>query len=204
MNQSQRKKILPTLARSSPLIFLIILITNVFIYPSYESIYLLVSYIGVVFSNWVAKNAIAKPLYNLLNISDIPIIGLGNRPPGASSCGITLDNKPASSFGMPSGHSQIAWTIATYLIAKYIISNYYDNNNKNNNNIIWKTFNLLFILICAVYISYSRVYIEGCHTLQQVIIGGIIGIIGGLIIYKLEDKLKHKLKPIVISYLNKN
>ena len=50
--------------------------------------------------------------------------------------------------------------------------------------------------MCAVYISYSRVYIEGCHTLQQVTVGGFIGIIFGLLIAYFENdaiKLMSKL-----------
>ena len=188
MNKSLRQNLLPTLARNSPLIFLIILITNILLNPTYNSAYLFISYISVVLLNSIEKNAIAKPIYKALNISNMPILGLGGRPPGATGCDIQLDNKPSTSFGMPSGHSQIAWAVTTYLIAKYIISKSFSNLN------IWRICLLIFIIICAIYVSYSRVYIEGCHTLEQVIVGGLLGILCGYIVYKFENR--------VVNYLN--
>jgi hypothetical protein len=131
-----------------------------------------------------------KPLYNLFNKTKLPILGLGSRPSNASSCQFTLDNKYATSFGMPSGHSQIAWTLSTYIIAK-IITNW-KNSNKDNKAItgfgyIWLVLSCLLVLTGSLYISYSRVYIEGCHTLEQVTVGGLLGILCGFLIYYFED-----------------
>ena len=190
MISKNRKNLLSTLSRTSPLLFLIILLFNCILAPSYEAFYLFVIYILLVLSNWVIKHIIVKPLYNLFNKTKLPILGLGYRPSNASSCQFTLDNKYATSFGMPSGHSQVAWTLSTYIIAK-IITNW-KNSNKDNKTItgfgyIWLVLSCLLVLAAAVYISYSRVYIEGCHTLEQVTVGGLLGILCGFLIYYFED-----------------
>jgi membrane-associated phospholipid phosphatase len=99
---------------------------------------------------------------------------------------------------MPSGHSQIIWTVGIYIICKI-----FDKwKNKNNDEInleyleylyylnyldyIWLII-VCFIILSMVYVSYSRVYIEECHTLQQVIVGSVLGIISGFIIYYFEN-----------------
>ena len=184
-----RKNVIPTLSRISPIIFLIILIFNCILVPGYRSYYLFIIYIILILSNSIIKNIIAKPLYNLLNVKSLPILGIGARPNGASSCGFILDNKLGTSFGMPSGHSQIAWAIATYIIVKSYKTKKITFNNIFNNifNYIWLILSYLLILVCTIYISYSRVNIERCHTYEQVIVGGILGICCGLLIYYYED-----------------
>lgn len=197
MKFSKRDYLIPTIARTSPVIFLIILLANLLVNPGYNSIYLLLTYISVVLSNWVIKNAVVKPIYKVLDTKKLPIFGIGVRPSGATSCHFTLDDILSTSFGMPSGHSQIAWAVATYMISK-IISKWI-NYNKTNKVIevlgyIWVIISVFFILLCASYISYSRVYIEGCHTLQQVIVGGIIGIVCGYLIFRYEDNMVQTLQ----------
>lgn len=189
MNSVNRTNLLPTLSRTSPVLFLIILLFNCIIAPSYGAFYLFVIYVLVVLSNWVIKHLMVKPLYNIFNKTKLPILGIGARPSGAASCEFILDNKIAKSFGMPSGHSQVAWTAATYIIAR-IITNW-KNANKNNKVIttfgyIWLILSCLLVMAGALYISYSRVYIEGCHTIEQVTTGGLLGIICGFLIYYFE------------------
>lgn len=185
-----RNNLLPTLSRTSPVLFLIILLFNCIISPSYQSFYLFVIYVSVVLSNWIIKHLMVKPLYNLFNKTKLPLLGMGARPNGAASCEFILDKKVATSFGMPSGHSQIAWTVATYIISKIIIN--WKNTNKDNKAIstfgyIWLILSCLVVLTGAIYISYSRVYIEGCHTIQQVTVGGLLGILFGFLIYYFEN-----------------
>lgn len=199
MISENRNKLLATLARTSPVLFIIILFFNCILAPSYRAFYLFVLYIIVNLSNWIIKHIIVKPIYNLLNKTKLPILGLGTRPTGANSCQYILNNKFATSFGMPSGHSQIAWTVAAYIISK-IISNW-QNVNKNNKAIttfsyIWLTLSCLLVLACALYISYSRVYIEGCHTFEQVTVGGILGIICGFCVFYFEDDAISLLKKL--------
>ncbi len=187
---NKRQELYPTLARVSPVIIYIILILKCIIMPSPYAWYLFICYYLDKSSNWIMKNVIIKPLYKLLNTTSISILGKGTRPLHATSCTFTLDNNLSTSFGMPSGHSQTAWVIASYIICK-IINNFY-NNEKNNTTItilsyIWLILSCIIVLCVATYISYSRVYIEGCHTIQQVIVGGLIGVGFGFIIYYFEN-----------------
>jgi membrane-associated phospholipid phosphatase len=132
-------------------------------------------------ANFFAKNLVSRPLYNLFGKKELPILGRGERPEGANSCGLVLDNKLSTSFGMPSGHSQLAWTVAIYLLAKLISRTTMASGTKI----------LIAILIVgiATYISYSRIYIDSCHTTEQVIFGSLIGGFGGFLIYYFEDMI---------------
>ena len=196
MNNEKRNQLIPTIARTSPVLFIILLLINFIVSPSVNSFYLFIVYILVNLSNWFIKNAIVKPIYKLTGKTKLPILGIGARPYGASSCHFTLDGKPATTFGMPSGHSQLAWFISTYILCK-IISNWKNNDNDTRSNpketvitifsYLWLIASSIIILSIAFYISYSRVYIEGCHTKQQVILGGILGVACGFITYYFEN-----------------
>ena len=196
MNNEKRSQLIPTLSRTSPVLFIILLLINCIVSPSVNSFYLFIVYILVNLSNWFIKNAIVKPIYKLTGKAKLPILGIGARPYGASSCHFTLDGKPATTFGMPSGHSQLAWFISTYILCK-IISNWKNNDNDTRSNpketvitifsYLWLIASSIIILSIAFYISYSRVYIEGCHTKQQVILGGILGVACGFITYYFEN-----------------
>ena len=186
---NKRNELAPTLARISPVIFFILTIINCIINPSYNSFYLFISYCLILISNWSIKHLIVKQLYNYLGKKSLPILGIGSRPNKASGCKLLNDGILSYSYGMPSGHSQIAWAFTTYIICK-IIKNIY---KKDKNNKIVTIFDYswliscIIILLVALYISYSRVYIEGCHTIQQVGVGFIIGIVSGFIIYYFEN-----------------
>ena len=149
-----------TLARVSPAIFMVSAVMFFFLYPSRYSIHFLI-YLGIVqLSNKIFK-CIAKRAYGKRD--SLPILGRGKRPEGACGCGLLDDNKPSTTFGMPSGHSQIAWSVATYLILRYC-----DIPQS------------IFLINIATYISFSRVSI-GCHTKEQVIVGGLIGVASGIL-----------------------
>jgi membrane-associated phospholipid phosphatase len=112
-------------------------------------------------------NYINKILKNLFkNYSKID----GKRPKNAKNCGCFIDikniNKEATSYGMPSGHSENIFLLATLL----------QNETKN---IYIKI--LLYIMAC--YGGYLRIKF-GCHTRNQVIVGSLIGIIIGIICNK--------------------
>ena len=195
----KRSKLLPVLARISPIIYIILGLINCIVNPTYNAFYIFIIILALFPINWVLKHLIVLPLYNVLGKTTIPIIGLGKRPQGATSCNIILelDNKIATSFGMPSGHSQMAWTLGTYLICR-IINNWYnkeynkekEGKNKTESTVlgyIWLILSVLIILTIIIYISYSRVYIDGCHTIQQVIIGGLLGVGSGVLIWYYEN-----------------
>lgn len=100
---------------------------------------------------------------------ELPILGRGSRPEGAKHCGsfidIDSDGHP-SSFGMPSGHAQMALITAIFWTL-YLHNTYgWDAQNVLNMILIWT--------IC-ISVAYSRVYLK-CHTVEQVIVGGLLGI----------------------------
>ena len=83
------------------------------------------------------------------------------------------------------------------------IHNENENENENGNtrgiaayilNNIWMAISIVVILVVASYISYSRVYIEGCHTIQQVIIGGIVGVVLGFLAFYFENDIKRMMR----------
>ena len=198
MNTEKRYKLNPTLARYSPILYFYALLLYCIIQPSYSSLYLFISFNIIIISNILLKY-ISKSIYLLFNIETIPLLGIGKRPANATSCGTYLDGLLSTTYGMPSGHSQIAWSVAIYFILKMIKKWY--NNDKDNKPItilgyIWLILSCIFILGIATYISYSRVYIEGCHTIQQVIIGGILGSIMGFLVFFFENPVINLLSSI--------
>lgn len=146
-----------------------------------RDLYFIVYLVTSNFLNGFFKYQIAKPI---MGDKEYPILGKGTRPPGASHCGIWKDppNYKTKSYGMPSGHAQEATGFATYIIL--------DNLSKGGN--ILNITNIIVIFF-ALFIPYSRVYLN-CHTIQQVIIGGIIGIIMGMIGWHLRPTILNLIK----------
>ena len=131
---------------------------------------------------------ITKFIYeNIFKTKSLPILGRGIRPDGAKYCGsfISEDNLSgvSRSYGMPSGHSVIAFTIAMFW-SLYLM----DSQSVNN-----KWVSVVLLNICCVIMALSRVYL-GCHTIQQVIVGGLIGLLFGFAGYKIYGKISKQLK----------
>lgn len=147
--------------------------------------------ISAIFSN--ASNKMIKilieQLYKLSGKTTIPILGLGGRPKDAKNCSAFTDcetcNIRPTSFGMPSGHSQMGWFFFCYgtlFLAENVLKNLKDTKNKKTKSIIWFSIVTTLLFIMAVTLSYSRVHIK-CHTVQQVVLGGFIGIGFGILSY---------------------
>lgn len=131
--------------------------------------------------NHILKYNIAKPI---MGNKKYPILGTGTRPPGAVDCGLLrTDIKkkcPSKSYGMPSGHSQTTLLFSTYQILNLL-------KNRNSNLFLY-AINVFF----GVFIPWSRVYLK-VHTIQQAIIGSIIGSgLGYFFFY---------LKPVVMNLI---
>lgn len=98
----------------------------------------------------------------------------GPRPKGAKNCGCYIDlnniNKLSISHGMPSGHTQNIFFLTTFLTLYFK-----------------STFKTLLLGIIAFYGGYLRIKF-GCHTIKQVIIGGLFGILLASISYFLLKK----------------
>ncbi len=143
-----------------------------------------------------SANLIIKHLFKLLyqysRKKSLPILGIGERPPGAyTNPKIGFLDKfsfEAKLFGMPSGHSQNAWFFCAFGIFYLIDKVYYTDKDKYNsfkiNKSIWVFITIIIMLILATFISYSRVA-NNYHTTQQVILGGLIGVGFGLSSYVL-------------------
>ena len=93
------------------------------------------------------------------------LIGYGRRP-----------SNNLKTYGMPSGHSQAIATFCTF-IALY--------NQKNT----YKFQIYISLLFSTLYIMFSRVY-EKFHTIQQTIIGALIGFGLAYYSYKIYSEFK--------------
>lgn len=192
-SKNLRNQLIPTLSRTSPVLVMLFALINCILNPTYNSFYFLIIISALFPLNWMIKHLIVKPIYNLLKVQSLPLLGIGKRPAGATSCTFILDDIPSTSYGMPSGHSQIIWTFGIYIICKIIDKWHKTTTNQDTTTqmqglgYIWVISSILFILSIMVYVSYSRVYIEGCHTIQQVVVGGMLGVLIGFLIYYYEN-----------------
>ena len=80
-------------------------------------------------------------------------------------------------YGMPSGHSQIATTFSAYWSSYLMDTNY-----------VYKYASIGFLAALSLLVMYSRVVWERAHTVQQVIIGGLIGSLIGHYFYRIIYK----------------
>jgi len=194
MYNTVRDNFLWSAIRASPFIYFIFGILNITINPSFDTYYYIIAYIFNFILNGLLKKSTQK-IYNTLKTDYIYPFGKGSRPINATNCGtFSISNNPKSnSFGMPSGHSQLTWFFTTYFIFKILHNNNYINYNFipiNYNINIQILISISILIIISFLVSYSRVNIEGCHTQEQVIIGTIIGIISGLVIFNIEQYIK--------------
>jgi membrane-associated phospholipid phosphatase len=170
--------------RAMPVLTYFYGIINFMIDPGYNTIFFLVVLTYDKICNASLKT-ISEYIYDIIGKDEICLLGRGKRPQDAknTSCFLKYPEQFSTSYGMPSGHSQTAWLFSVYLIMHILYNNYYFNGYANHqiNNIL-KIINITIIICIASMVSISRV-IENCHTLQQVIIGGLIGCIIGYYTY---------------------
>lgn len=183
---NQRKTVFWSLIRSTPISLLGVLIIINIIYPTLYNFIFILLYLFTFGSNIIFK-FISKSIYDILDTDYIPFIGKGTRPLGAHSCSSFISSPliPATSFGMPSGHSQLAWFFAVYACLSIIYNDITGIEWSKNKKIV----SCILLLSLAIIISYSRVSIEECHTTGQVIIGAIIGISIALISFYIKNKI---------------
>jgi hypothetical protein len=115
--------------------------------------------------NYIIKHYIVQPI---MKDKTYPIIGHGKRPDGATSTGIFFTNKPTTTYGMPSGHAQGVSVFSTYLITNKIMKSTFSKYIKLFLSLILATF--------AILVMYGRVILTKAHTIQQVIVGSLVGI----------------------------
>ena len=137
------------------------------------------------YMNNILKNKVFIPLGNIYgskinNNTYLGILGRIGRPDGACNSGVFRNGVKVKtlSSGMPSGHSQLAWFIYGFFVTMLI-----DKKYKHKN---------AFIILGGIFsglISYSRVIVN-CHTIEQIIVGSMIGYILGYSWYKLYKLFK--------------
>ena len=144
-----------SLIRSTPISLLGTLILINIIYPTEPNLIFLILYLVTFGSNAIFKY-IAQLIYRWLGTDYIPFIGQGTRPSGAYGCSsfISVPLIPATSFGMPSGHSQLGWFFAVYACLSII--NLPLNAYSNISNFAWSNIKSKKndVLHCANYIGH--------------------------------------------------
>lgn len=160
------------LERGFPIIITISLIFSYFITHNIELLLLALFLQFSNLMNYLVKNYVFKKFFG----KQIPLLGRGNRPDGAKDCGefIDVDSRDSSTYGMPSGHAQFSGFLCVYLILMILDGKYSKK---------LKIIKIITIITLSFIIVSSRVYF-GCHTIQQVSIGLILGILFGIVFYK--------------------
>ena len=169
--------------RASP-IFIIIMSAILYAIFKVKFAFYFTIYILIVDISAHILKILFKFIYKSLNKTYLPILGLGRRPNNAKYCSCFIDDDNlqgiTSSFGMPSGHSIISITTAV-LLTWYIL-----NTQKKSTN---RTISITLLHFICIMIAFSR-YPLGCHTIQQIIIGSLIGFLFGKIGIRLFEKFE--------------
>ena len=166
------------IAKASPLLMFTTAILGYFLTYKKTFLLLLVGLSGNTIINYLIKHAIMKPL---MGDKKYPIIGQGSRPKGAKACGLFDKSKitDVKSFGMPSGHAQMAGFFTAYSMSKL---------GADNVSPIFFTSVGIILGACFIFIMYSRIH-NRCHTLQQALAGGIIGLVLGNTFFNYKERL---------------
>ena len=164
-------ELVDTFFRASPLFMNLFMFSLTWILGNHDYLYFFICLLSCDALNHLTKNYISKPL---MGNKKFNILGTGTRPKGAKNCGVFKNNKIAKSYGMPSGHSQGAAIFSTILFLQV---------NEMFLDEIVKLSIQLFLILFTLSVMYSRIR-YGCHTIQQTIIGGGLGVILGNIIWK--------------------
>ena len=167
--------------RAFPLLILIKCVLAYALFQEENAMFLGAFLLAMEGFNYVLKHFILEPV---LGKKSYPFIGSGARPKGAKDCGSFANGMAATTYGMPSGHSQFAMIITTYLTLHLISA----SNRQFPKHDILRGMMLVAAVIMGVSVCLSRIYFK-CHTYQQVIAGGFIGIIAGGWYYYNENKI---------------
>jgi len=174
INILHHRKIL-RIAREYPTLLFIIAITIMFFGNRNEGIILFLAFLTSESLNKIFKTGCR----NIMGDKKYPIIGIGKRPPVAVF-ELPQDGKmyktSINSYGMPSGHSQLAGLFSSYIILR----TYYNSALPQ----IQKLTIYLLMIFIGFYVMYSRVK-EYWHTIQQTVVGGTIGVTLGYFTHKL-------------------
>lgn len=170
------KTLIDGLLRAYPLLLQLSCIISYFITYDLELLMLGIALFLNCRLNNIFKYVLCKPIFG-----DYIFGYLGKRPKNAKFCGyfINYNEDLSKSYGMPSGHSQSTCFFLSYLICKTV---------EGDNSLLYKFFTILLFTFISLSVMYSRIHFN-CHTLLQVIIGGLVGFILGKLYYDNKDIL---------------
>lgn len=143
----------------TPIFAIVSFVTVIILRRDFQTIFALVGQLLSVLLNIILKNVIQEI-----------------RPSRYSE--IVIGDRLTSEYGMPSAHSQFLFHLATYYGMQLLFRSFP----------LPKGFKLLYFcgaFTLAIAVSWSRIYLD-YHTSLQVIVGGLVGMITGLVWYLLE------------------
>ncbi|CAL1534310.1 unnamed protein product [Lymnaea stagnalis] len=98
-------------------------------------------------------------------------------------------------YGMPSSHSQFMWFFSSYF-ALFLLLRLYKNHSIIDD--LWKYVCAGLGVVCAILVSWSRVYLS-YHTISQVLLGAFIGSVLGVLWFANVHFLLTPVFPILAS-----
>jgi len=157
-----------------------------------DVLYLFLSVLLSELSSPIFKEVIFKNICNIDNIDNIdniPLFGSCKRPIGAMNCGsfLNCEKKKSTSYGMPSGHSQVMGAATSYL---YFYLKHKTHIKKNNKKLFY--FIIVLLIFMNIYMAYTRVYVYKCHTIGHTIVGALIGFAISKTLFFKMNKIKNE------------
>ena len=167
-----------SIAKVSPLLMFATAIMGYLLTYEKTFLLLLLGFSGNTIINYIIKHFIMKPI---MGNRKYPVIGQGPRPKGAKACGLFDNSKitDIKSFGMPSGHAQMAGFFTAYSMSKL---------GEDNVSPSFYTAVGIFLGSSLIFIMYSRVFSK-CHTIQQTVAGALIGLVLGNLFFNYKDRI---------------
>ena len=160
---------LDRLTRASPLLIYLYMLLNYVLLGNTKYLLLGFIFFGSDIFNYILKEYV---FMTFMGNKNYPVFGYGTRP-NTKDCGLFCTGKESKSYGMPSGHAQIICFFVTYWILEIL--------NKERK---YKIIPISILLALAFLVMYSRVYWAKCHTIQQVLVGGTIGVCLGNVVFR--------------------
>jgi len=137
-------------------------------------------------------NFIEKSIFKRLMTCPSGNRTLGNRPSGCGNstgenctgCGIyPSSGRVSSTFGFPSGHAQILTLSSTFWTIYLVLKSRNRLREETESGITIGTFIRILLMWSFTIAVYLQRIISGCHSIQQVIMGSILGVFFGFLSY---------------------
>ena len=178
MEKAESTKILANLLRTAPYTFYVASLSCGLVFPESRGLSLFYALVFCEISNHLMKHVLKRALG----------VQYTARPKGAIDCGIYPQHNPKLSLssGLPSGHSQTAGFLFSMMMRH--IQERLKPEEQLVPTIFVSLFAFLIVLSRTKYggtvVSISvRGKVPGCHTVFQVCMGSIIGVILGYLAF---------------------